>query len=27
VRIEDMVLVTKDGCRNLTNFPKTFELG
>ena len=23
VRIEDMVLVTKDGCRNLTNFPKT----
>ncbi|HXX74656.1 MAG TPA: Xaa-Pro peptidase family protein [Nitrospiraceae bacterium] len=26
VRIEDMVLVTKDGCRNLTNFPKTFEL-
>ncbi len=27
VRIEDMVLVTKDGCRNLTDFPKTFELG
>lgn len=26
VRIEDMVMVTKDGCRNLTNFPKTFEL-
>jgi Xaa-Pro aminopeptidase len=26
VRIEDMVLVTGDGCRNLTNFPKTFEL-
>jgi Xaa-Pro aminopeptidase len=26
VRIEDMVVVTKDGCRNLTNFPKTFEL-
>ena len=26
VRIEDMVLVTKDGCRNLTNFPKAFEL-
>ncbi|MGQ0665892.1 MAG: M24 family metallopeptidase [Nitrospiraceae bacterium] len=26
VRIEDMVLVTKDGCRNLTHFPKTFEL-
>lgn len=27
VRIEDMVLVTSDGCRNLTNFTKTFELG
>ena len=27
VRIEDMVLVTKDGCRNLTDFPKIFELG
>ncbi|MFZ3014956.1 MAG: Xaa-Pro peptidase family protein [Nitrospira sp.] len=27
VRIEDMVLVTKDGCRNLTNFPKIFEIG
>lgn len=27
VRIEDMVLVTRDGCRNLTNYPKTFELG
>jgi Xaa-Pro aminopeptidase len=27
VRIEDMVLVTKDGCRNLTNFSKVFELG
>src|SRR5512134_3998952 len=26
VRIEDMVLVTVDGCRNLTNFPKKFEL-
>ncbi|WP_447976864.1 M24 family metallopeptidase [Candidatus Nitrospira bockiana] len=26
VRLEDMVLVTKDGCRNLTNYPKTFEL-
>ncbi|UVT17362.1 MAG: aminopeptidase P family protein [Nitrospira sp.] len=26
VRIEDMVLVTRDGCRNLTNFPKIFEL-
>ena len=23
---EDMVLVTKDGCRNLTDFPKIFEL-
>jgi len=27
VRIEDMVLVTSDGCRNLTDFPKVFELG
>lgn len=27
VRIEDMVLVTKDGCRNLTHYPKIFELG
>lgn len=27
VRIEDMVLVTRDGCRNLTNYPKAFELG
>jgi len=27
VRIEDMVLVTKDGCRNLTDYPKVFELG
>lgn len=27
VRIEDMVLVTNDGCRNLTDFPKEFELG
>ena len=27
VRIEDMVLVTKDGCRNLTHSPKIFELG
>lgn len=27
VRIEDMVLVTRDGCRNLTNYPKTLELG
>lgn len=26
VRIEDMVLVTKDGCRNLTTFPKVFDL-
>jgi Xaa-Pro aminopeptidase len=26
VRIEDMVLVTRDGCRNLTSYPKTFEL-
>jgi Xaa-Pro aminopeptidase len=26
VRIEDMVLVTRDGCRNLTNYTKTFEL-
>jgi Xaa-Pro aminopeptidase len=26
VRIEDMVLVTGDGCRNLTNFSKAFEL-
>jgi Xaa-Pro aminopeptidase len=26
VRIEDMVLVTKDGCRNLTDYPKIFEL-
>lgn len=26
VRIEDMVLVTSDGCRNLTDFPKRFEL-
>jgi len=27
VRIEDMVLVTRDGCRNLTHHPKIFELG
>ena len=26
VRIEDMVVVTKDGCRNLTDFPKSFQL-
>jgi Xaa-Pro aminopeptidase len=25
-RIEDMVLVTDDGCRNLTNFPKVLEI-
>ena len=25
IRIEDMVLVTKDGCRNLTQFPKNLE--
>jgi Xaa-Pro aminopeptidase len=26
VRIEDMVVVTADGCRNLTVFPKTLVL-
>ncbi|GAC1467074.1 MAG: Xaa-Pro peptidase family protein [Chloroflexota bacterium] len=26
VRIEDVVVVTADGCRNLTQFPKQFEL-
>jgi Xaa-Pro aminopeptidase len=26
VRIEDLVVVTKDGCRNLTAFPKELEL-
>ncbi len=26
VRIEDMVLVTEDGCRNLTSYPKELEL-
>jgi Xaa-Pro aminopeptidase len=26
VRIEDLVLVTGDGCRNLTNFPKLFVI-
>jgi len=25
IRIEDMVLVTKDGCRNLTKFPKDLD--
>jgi Xaa-Pro aminopeptidase len=26
VRIEDLVVVTDDGCRNLTQFPKEFRL-
>lgn len=26
VRIEDLVVVTEDGCRNLTRFPKEFQL-
>jgi Xaa-Pro aminopeptidase len=26
-RIEDLVVVTEDGCRNLTNFPKRFRVG
>jgi Xaa-Pro aminopeptidase len=26
VRIEDLVVVTEDGCRNLTDFPKKFGL-
>jgi Xaa-Pro aminopeptidase len=25
-RIEDVVVVTKDGCRNLTNYPKNFQI-
>ena len=27
IRIEDLVVVTEDGCRNLTPLPKLFELG
>jgi Xaa-Pro aminopeptidase len=27
VRIEDLVVVTEDGCRNLTDFPKEFRVG
>ena len=27
VRIEDLVVVTDDGCRNLTRFPKVFRIG
>lgn len=26
IRIEDLVVVTEDGCRNLTEFPKEFRL-
>ncbi len=26
VRIEDLVVVTEDGCRNLTEFPKEFRV-
>jgi Xaa-Pro aminopeptidase len=26
VRIEDLVVVTEDGCRNLTQFPKEFRI-
>ncbi|HEY6580946.1 MAG TPA: M24 family metallopeptidase, partial [Rubrobacter sp.] len=26
IRVEDLVVVTEDGCRNLTSFPKRFRL-
>ena len=26
VRLEDMVLVTKNGCKNLSRFPKVLEI-